>query len=319
MPSKTHYSPMFDKLRQYHLLQCAVFLAVLVLVFATLSPQFLTLINVSNIIVASTVIGLMALGATFVIASGGIDLSTAAVMALASVVAASICQNAELPAWLIVITAMLTGSIVGALNGLLINITGAPSFIITLGMMSVARALSYIVSNGMPVYGLPDSTTVLAQGTWLGQPGVLWFVLAAILITAALLTFTRFGRWTLIMGDNAAAAAAMGIPLSSQRLKVYALAGTLAGLAGFIFMARTNSGDPSAGQNYELMAITAVILGGANLFGGKASIGGTVLGILCLGVLQNGLNLLAISTFYQVLFIGLVLLAASFLRRGVRQ
>lgn len=310
---------MFANLKHNDRLQCAGFLALLVVVFASLSPHFVSFDNAANIITASAVMGLLALGATFVIGSGGIDLSSAATMALAGVITATVVQDyAALHPLLAVILAVATGAFVGSISGALINITGAPSFIITLGMMSVARALAYIISNGLPIYGLPDAVTVLGQGAWLGVAAPVWFLVCATVVCAAVLAFTRFGLWSLIMGDNPLAAAAMGVSLKAMRLKVFALAGALSGLAGFIFMARTNSGDPTAGQNYELIAITAVILGGANLFGGKATILGTVLGILCLGVLQNGLNLLAISTFYQVLFIGVVLLAAAFLRRGQR-
>lgn len=309
---------MFAKLTNRYLFQCAGFLALLVAVFGVLSPHFLSLENASNIITASTVMGLMALGATFVIASGGIDLSSAAIMAAAGVFTAYVVQDANVSPAIAVLLAVGVGALFGAMNGLLINITGAPSFIITLGMMSVARALAYIMSDGIPIYGLPENITLLGQGTAFGVAAPVWFMLGGIMLCAAILALTRFGVWTLIMGDNLAAAEATGLPLRAMRLKIFVLAGALSGLAGFIFMARTNSGDPTAGQNYELIAITAVILGGANLFGGKATILGTVLGILCLGVLQNGLNLLAISTFYQVLFIGLVLLAAAFLRRGER-
>ena len=141
------------------------------------------------------------------------------------------------------------------------------------------------------------------------------FLLIGIAIAWALLTKTRFGIHTLILGDNPFAAGAMGVPVEKLRLKIFALAGLYSGLAGIVFMLRTNSGDPTAGQNYELIGITAVILGGANLFGGRATIVGTILGVLCLGVLQNGLNLLAVSTYYQILFVGLVLLGAAFLSR----
>lgn len=308
---------MFIKLWSRHasVLQCAVFLAVLCLVFGLASPYFLTLANFGNVLTASAVIGLMAFGATFVIGSGGIDLSTASVAALAGVITASLLQDMTLPPAVAVLVCLLVGAVCGMGNGALLNITGAPSFIVTLGMLSVARAAAYIVSNGMPIYGLPDDVTALGQGMMLGLPAPVWFLLAGLIATVFLLGFTVFGQRTLVLGDNPQAAHAMGLPISALRLKIYGLAGAMSGLAGFIFMARTNSGDPTAAMNYELMAITAVILGGANLFGGKASIWGTLLGVLCLGVLQNGLNLLAISTYYQVLFVGLVLLAAAFLRR----
>lgn len=308
---------MFARLWHRHssVLQCAVFLAALCVVFAAASPYFLTFSNAGNVLTASAVIGLMAFGATFVIASGGIDLSTASIAALAGVMTAAMLQGVHLPPALAILLCFAVGGLCGVCNGALINMTCAPSFIITLGMLSVARAGAYIVSGGTPIYGLPDTVTAFGQGDWLGIPSPVWFLTIAFLTAAALLGFTVFGQRILVLGDSPQAAKAMGLPTDRLRLKLYGLAGAFSGVAGFVFMARTNSGDPTAAMNYELMAITAVILGGANLFGGRATMWGTFLGVLCLGVLQNGLNLLAISTYYQVLFVGLVLIVAAFLRR----
>jgi ribose/xylose/arabinose/galactoside ABC-type transport system permease subunit len=298
-----------------YLLQCLLFLAILTAVFVVASPFFLSLSNIDNILTASAVIGLIAMGATFVIASGGIDLSSAAVMAFAGTVCASVVQNTALHPLIAVLIAIGVGGACGFTTGLLINLTRAPSFIVTLGMLSVARAAAYIISHGMPIYGLPERIISTGQGNWAGVPVPVVLLLLGIGLAWFLLAKTRFGLHTLIFGDNALAAEATGINVARLRLKVFTLAGLYSGLAGFVFMARTNSGDPTAGQNYELIAITAVILGGANLFGGRATIIGTVLGVLCLGILQNGLNLLAVSTYYQILFVGIVLLAAAFLSR----
>lgn len=299
-----------------YLFQCLIFLAAMAAVFSTLSPYFFTIGNLGNILAASAVIGLMAVGATFVIASGGIDLSTASVTALAGVIAASVVKDYAIAAPFVVLICIGVGAACGLINGLLINLTNAPSFIITLGMLSVARAGAYIVTNATPITALPENITQLGQGEFAGLPAPAWFLAGGLIIAAYLLGYTRFGRHTLVLGDNTEAVHAVKIPVKTLRLKIYALAGAFSGLAGFVFMARTNTGDPSAGMNYELMAITAVILGGASLYGGRATIIGTLLGVLALSVLQNGLNLLAISTFYQILFVGFVLIAAAFLRRG---
>jgi ribose/xylose/arabinose/galactoside ABC-type transport system permease subunit len=304
---------------KFYVLQCGIFLLLLAITFSFLSEFFLSVENISNILTASAVIGLMALGATFVIGSGGIDLSTAAIMALSGVITAYFAQNFSLPPFTIIAIAGLVGAACGFANGWLINITGAPSFIITLGTLSLARAIAFIITDGTPIYGLPESITSIGQGEVLGISAPVLFLIIATMFCFYLLSYTRFGIHSLIMGDNINAARAMGIPVQTSRLKIYSLAGLLSGLAGFIYMARTNSGDPTAGQNYELIVITAAILGGANLFGGRAAIAGTVLGVLCLGVLQNGLNLLAIGTFYQILFVGLVLIVSAFMRRtGLR-
>lgn len=285
------------------------------LVFSFFSPHFLSVENFKNILTASSVIGLMAVGATFVIASGAIDLSTAAVMALSGVAGAWCLQQFHLSVSSVLLVSALIGMVCGMLTGLLVVVTQAPSFIVTLGMLSVVRALAYIWTDGIPIYGLDDSITATVQDTWLGLPTPIALFVACTLFASGLLSQTKFGLQLLALGDSQGAAIAMGLPVARLQVQVFALAGIFSGIAGFIFTARTNSGDPSAGQSYELMAITAVILGGANLFGGRSSILGTFVGVLCLGMLQNGLNLLAISTFYQILFVGCILIAAAFLRR----
>jgi ribose transport system permease protein len=302
-------------LNDVYFLQCIGFVACLSIAFTCLSSVFASTVNVSNILTASAVIGLMSLGSTFVIASGAIDLSTSAAMALAGVVCAWVSQHFGVSPLVAALVAVSTGAVCGLVTGWLVNVTRAPSFIITLGMLSIDRALAFIITGGIPICGLSDNITVICQTTLLGIPLPAALMLIAGLIAHFLLKETKFGTHTLLLGDSPIAAQEMGILVDRLRLKVFTLAGVFSGFAGFIFMARTSSGDPSAGQNYELVAITAVVLGGANLFGGRGTIAGTLAGILCLGVLQNGLNLLAISTFYQTLFIGIVLILASFLRR----
>lgn len=295
--------------------RCFIFLLSLIFLFSFLSPHFLSLSNFDNILSAASVTGLLALGATFVIAAGGIDLSIASIMALSGTTCAYIIRDLPLSSLEALLICILIGTICGFVTGLLVITTRAPSFIVTLGMLSIARALAYIIADGTPIYGLPPYITQFGQGKWanLSIP-VLIFVTSSC-IAYILLHKTSFGLNTLVYGDNAPAAEAMGIRLNMLRLKIYALSGLFSGIAGFVFMARTNAGDPTAGQNYELVAITAVILGGTKLFGGQATILGTFLGALCLGTLQNGLNLLAVSTYYQVLFIGVVLIGAALLER----
>ncbi len=297
------------------LAQCLFFLAALGVFFSFTSPYFLSVSNINNILTASAVIGLIAVGATFVIASGHIDLSSAAVMALCGTVCAWGLQKGEWSPWIALPVSVSLGGVCGLVTGFLITLTKAPSFIVSLGMMSIARAAAYIVSHGMPIYGLPDNVITGGQGAIASVPVPVLLLLTGIFLGWVLLTQTKFGLHALILGDSVFAAEATGISANRVRLKVFGVAGLYSGMAGVLFMLRTNAGDPTAGQSYELIAITAVILGGANLFGGRATIIGTMLGVLCLGVLQNGLNLLAVSTYYQILFVGMVLLAAAFLSR----
>lgn len=304
----------------FHLFQarffrCLIFLAALLLLFSWLSPYFFASSNFDNIIAASAVTGLLALGSTFVIGSGGIDLSIASVMALSGTVCASLIQNSNCGAVFSIVICAAVGAFSGAITGALVNLTSAPSFIVTLGMLSIARALAYIVADGVPIYGLPNSVTDVGQGELLGISIPALIFIGASIFAAAILKNSVFGVQTLFFGDNPRTAEALGIRAHALRIKVYILSGIFAGIAGFVFMARTNAGDPTAGQNYELMAITAVILGGTDLFGGRATVFGTVLGALCLGTLQNGLNILAVSTYYQVLFVGVVLIGAALLER----
>ena len=190
---------------------------------------------------------------------------------------------------------------------------GIPAFIVTLGMLGVARGLGLVFTNGQPVYGMPDPIVFLGQGRPLGVPMPVFIFIAVAVIAHFVLAFTRFGKYAQVIGDNEGAARAMGIRVERHRIALYVVSGLLAGLAGLLFLARVNSGDPTAGLNYELTAITAAILGGTNLFGGRASVLGTLIGALVMGVLQNGLNLLAVSSFYQQMAIGAVLVLAVWL------
>jgi ribose/xylose/arabinose/galactoside ABC-type transport system permease subunit len=301
-------------LRRYAIrLESLAVLAILVIALALLSPYFLSVSNFLNILLATSVIGVLAFGATFVIAAAGIDLSLGSVLGLSGVVGALSINALGLPWPLGILACLLTGAACGAVNGLLNARAGIPAFIVTLGMLGVARGLGLVLTNGLPVYGLDPAIVYLGQG----RPGGIPTPVIIFLLTGALahfvLAYTRFGKYALVIGDNEGAARAMGIAVKRQRVLLYTLSGTMAGLGGLLFMARTNAGDPTGGISYELTAITAAILGGTNLFGGRASILGTLIGALIMGVLQNGLNLLAVSSFYQQMAIGIVLVLAVWL------
>ncbi len=308
-------SGKFQAIFSVSYLRCLLFLSLLIITFGSLSPHFLSFSNFDNILSASAVTGLLAIGVTFVMGSGGIDLSVASVMALSGTLCAVISQSSGNPAWQIFFLCAFIGGVCGLITGGLVNLTKAPSFIVTLGMLSVARALAFIVSDGMPVYGLPDQITEIGQGRLLGISIPVLVFLGAAIAAFVVLHCSQFGTHLLYYGDNPSAAGAMGLRIERLQLKVFGLAGIFSGISGFVFMARTNAGDPTAGQNYELVAITAAILGGTKLSGGQANIFGTVLGVICLGALQNGLNLLAVGTYFQVLFVGLVLICAALLER----
>ena len=294
-------------------LESLLVLVALSAAMAGLSPYFLSVSNVLNILLATSTIGVLAIAATFVIGSGGLDLSLGSVMGLSGVCGAYTAVNIGAPAPLAMLACIATGAAAGYVNGLLITRALVPAFIVTLGMLGLARGLALVISNGAAIYGLPASIVYIGQGRPLGLPMPALILALAALVAHVVLAYTRFGRHTLALGDSEAAARAAGIKVGPHRRVLYALAGALAGLAGLLFMARANAGDPTAGINYELTAITAAIIGGTNLFGGRASILGTMIGALIMGVLQNGLNLLAVQSYYQQMAIGAVLILAVFI------
>lgn len=294
-------------------LESLVVLLALAAIMAILSPFFLSVSNFLNILLATSTIGVLAIAATFVIGSGGLDLSLGSVMGLSGVVGAFFAVTLGMPSALGVIACILTGALAGYANGLVITRAGVPAFIVTLGMLGIARGLALVITNGQVIYGLPASLLFLGQGRPWGVPTPVIIFVATAIVAHFLLSYTRFGRHTLALGDSEGAARAAGIRVERHRRVLYTLSGGLAGLAGMLFMARINSGDPTAGQNYELTAITAAIIGGTNLFGGRGSILGTMIGALIMGVLQNGLNLLAVQSYYQQMAIGAVLVLAVFI------
>lgn len=294
-------------------------LLVLCTAMALLSPFFLSVSNFLNILLATATIGVLAIGATFVICAAGIDLSLGSVLGLSGVVGASISVKLGLPWPVALLGCLAAGALAGAINGVLVTRAGIPAFIVTLGMLGIARGLALILTNGQSVYGLDPALVFLGQGRPLGVPMPAFVFLAVALVTHGLLAYTRFGRYTLVIGDNEAAARAMGIHVERHKVALYTLAGLLAGTSGLLFMARVNAGDPTAGLGYELTAITAAIIGGTNLFGGRGSILGTFIGALVMGVLQNGLNLLAVQSYYQQMAIGAVLIFAVWLDQSGRR
>jgi ribose/xylose/arabinose/galactoside ABC-type transport system permease subunit len=304
---------LFDRRLKIRL-ESLVVLVVLCAAMTVLSPYFLSLSNFLNILLATSTIGVLAIAATLILSSAGLDLSPGSVLGLSGVAGAWLVVEANLPWPFAIMGCLVMGALAGLVNGELITRLRIPAFIVTLGMLGMARGAALILApNGAAIYGLPDPVLFLGQGRPLGIPTPV-ILLALTAITAHyVLAYSRFGRHTLALGDNEAAARATGIPVESLRRKLYVISGLLAGLAGLIFMARVNAGDPTAGLNYELTAITAAIIGGTSLFGGKGSILGTMVGALIMGVLQNGLNLLAVQSYYQQIAIGAVLILAVYI------
>ncbi len=301
-------------IEQFHIrIESLIVLLVLGAIMSVLSPYFLSVSNFMNIFLATATIGVLAIAATYVLGSGGLDLSLGSVMGFAGVVGAWVAVKAGLPTSVAVVATIGAGALAGFVNGLIITRAFVPAFIVTLGMLGIARGLALVINNGAAIYGLPPAMVYLGQGRPFGVPMPVYIFIGTAVVMHILLAYTRYGRHTLAIGDNENAAKTAGINVARHRLSLYTLSGALAGLAGLIFATRVNAGDPTAGLTYELTAITAAIIGGTNLFGGRASILGTMIGALIMGVLQNGLNLLAVQSYYQQMAIGAVLILAVFI------
>ncbi len=281
---------------------------------AVAAPNFTHVSNILNIFLATSVIGVLAVGSTFVLVSGGLDLSIGSQLALTGVTA-GVVMRAGVPWPLGLAAGLAAGAVIGSVNGFLVTKARIPAFIVTLGMLSAARGLALIVSDGRPIYGFSTPITWIGQARPLGVPVPVIIFLVIVLIGNFALNHTRFGKHTLAIGDNEMAARVTGIPLNRHKVYLYILSGVLAGVGGLLFLGRLNAADPTAGVMYELNAITAAIIGGTNLFGGRGTVVGTLLGALVIGVLQNGLNLLAVPSFYQQVSIGTVLILAVWLDR----
>lgn len=284
-------------------------LIVLVIAMSALSGDFLTADNLLNVGVQAAVTAILAFGVTFVIVSAGIDLSVGSVAALSATVLAWSATEAGIPVALAVVLAVATGIACGLVNGFLVSYGKLPPFIATLAMLSVARGLSLVISQGSPI-AFPDSVSHLGDtlGGWLPVPVLVMIVMG--LLTAFVLGRTYIGRSMYAIGGNEEAARLSGLRVKKQKLAIYAFSGLFAAAAGIVLASRLASAQPQAAQGYELDAIAAVVIGGASLAGGTGKASGTLIGALILAVLRNGLNLLSVSAFWQQVVIGVVIALA---------
>lgn len=288
----------------------------LCLALSLLSDRFLTASNAVNVLRQSTINGIIAVGMTFVILTAGIDLSVGAILALSTVVTADLMQKG-VPVPVAVLIGLGLGTGMGLTSGLIITKTRVPPFVATLGMMTIARGLALTYTQGRPVTGLPDQFRFLGTGS-IG-PVPMPIVLAGLTFLAGwvLLNRTRVGEYVYAIGNNPVAARYAGIATDRYVSFVYAVSGLLAALAGMILVARLNSAQPTAGIGYEFDAIAAVVVGGTSFAGGEGGLGGTLLGVLVIAVLNNGLNLLNVSSFWQPVVTGVVIALALLLYRAI--
>lgn len=299
-----------------------VALALAMAYFALRSDQFLDPDNFSLILQQVMVVGVLALGQTLVILTAGIDLSNGAVMALGTIVMTKLAVVSGLPPLLAIVLGVLTCTAFGLLNGALVTQLRLPAFIVTLGTLNIAFALTHIYSEDQTIVDVPSEMTYLGRTFSLGGTEWTYGVVAAFAMFVVMwfvLTQTAWGRHVYAFGANPEAARLQGIHVNRLLISVYALAGTIYGLAGLLLVARTEVGDPNAGQTDNLDSITAVVLGGTSLFGGIGSVIGTLLGALIVGVFRNGLQLVGVASIYQVLITGILVILAVAVDQLVRR
>lgn len=290
-------------------------LIVIAVVISLLAPRFLTPSNLQNVIIQTAPIAILAFGQLLVIVTRGIDLSVGAMLALSTVVGVSVFNGGAVGGGVVILTMLGTGLLVGLLNAtILVRLRIPHPFIVTLGMLSVASGLALVISNGKTMLGVPESVLWLGSGSIsigsfkLGIP-ILVVAVAAILFVI-FTNLTKWGQWIYAVGGNPAAAERSGIPVNWVLVSVYGISGVCAGLAAILVAGRTGAAFPTAGSGAELDAIAAVIIGGASFFGGRGTIMSALVGALVITTIRNGLNLIGVNSYWQLVAIGAVVIGA---------
>lgn len=297
-------------------MQALVVLIILVIIAAFLSPIFLTVPNLLNILLGVAVTAILAIGQTYIIILAEIDLSVGAVLGLSAAITAGFLTHGNLIEGLLI--GLIVGLVAGLINGLLVTVGKLPSFIATLGTMTAFSGLTLVYTQGNPISISSKSFEFIGQGFLAGVPFPVWIMIILYLLFWILLHRSHFGRYVFATGGNEEASRLSGINVKQVKLWSFVMAGILSAVAGFIITSRLNSAEPTSGSGLELDAIAAVILGGTSLTGGKGGLVGTVIGAIILGVLDNGMNLLNVSAFYQGVAKGVIILLAVLLDRNMK-
>ena len=322
-PSSTAAKKRAVRLRELSIL---VSLIIGIAVFGALNPRFLSRESALAVLLGASTDGLMVIGMTIVIVCGGFDLSVGSVLALSGVCAGALMQGVELqwagvilypPVWAVVVLTCCLGGLVGAVNGILVAWFKVPAFVATLGVMYVARGVALLQTNGLTYNNLSGKADLGNTGfDWLGfnrlaGVPISVLVLATLaIITALMLSRSAFGRWLYASGGNERAADLSGVPVKRVKITVYTLSGMLAAIAGLVLSSQLTSAGPTAGTTYELTAIAAVVIGGAALTGGRGTVQGTMLGAFVIGFLSDGLVIIGVSSYWQTVFTGAVIVLA---------
>lgn len=289
-----------------------VFAALILLIIAAsfLSDRFLTLPNMLNILRQVAIVGILAIGMTFVILTKGIDLSVGSLLGISVVLYAGLLQNYSMA--VAIPLGLVAAMLAGLVNGFGVAWARIPPFIMTLGMLSFARGLAFIYTGGTPIPILNEDFYSLGNGYVAGIPIPSLILLGVLAVSFVILSFTAFGRSVYAIGSNEEAARLSGVPVHSYKVLVYVISGLVSGLAGLVYASQLSIGTPIAGQGYELDAIAAVVVGGTSLFGGKGTVAGTFIGTLIIGVLANILNLTGVDPYVQQLFKGALIVVAVY-------
>lgn len=296
-------------------------LILLIIVFSAASPNFLQFNNIVGILLATAVNGVLALGVTFVIITGGIDLSVGTVMTLSAVMTGVFITNWGMPLPLGILAGLATGALMGFVNGIIIARLKVPPFIATLGTLYVARGLALVISELKPIYfnETPEFNTA-AMGSGIGAiipgfdiPNVVLLLFAAAIVASLILTKTVLGRYAFALGSNEEATRLSGVNVNFWKIAIYTLGGMFSGLAGVMIAARLNSAQPALGQGYELDAIAAAVIGGTSLRGGEGSMLGTIIGAFIISTLTNGLRILSVPQEWQTIITGAIVILAVYL------
>lgn len=286
----------------------------LIIILSNASKSFLTTMNFLNIFKQASITSILAFGMTFVLLTGGIDLSVGSVTALASVFAAYVgVEGRGFSLGMCFVTAMLVGLLCGTINGIGVAFVKLPPFIMTLGMMNVARGAAKVFTGGVPIFGLIDGFAYVASAKLLGIPNLVYYMAAIFAVSYIVLRHTVYGRRIYSIGGNIEAARLSGINVKTHIMSVYMISGMLAGLCGMLLASRITSGNPTAADAYEMDAIAAAVIGGVSMTGGLGNVAGTLIGAFILIIIQNGFDILGISPFYKQIVQGAIIVLAVLL------
>ena len=291
----------------------AAVLLVLVIAFAIAAPDFISNNNVLTLLQSVAVIAVLAIGQTFVIITAGIDLSQGAVIGLTGILGAGMMGSGGFGGILLgIIVALVVGAGVGLFNGLLTAYTKVPAFIVTLGTLSIASGAALLITGGQPIYQLPPSFNAFGTGALGVFPDIILVSIVLAVVGQIFLGRTRFGRSIYAIGSNRRAATLSGLPVRRNIVLVYTISGFLSAIGGMLLTAYVNSALPTAGENYALDSIAAVVIGGGSLFGGQGTVWASMLGVLLIGVLANGTDLIGLSNYAQTVILGCVVIGAVY-------